>query len=87
MVQAIRLEIPKGFQLFIRLSVSDNINDVNSWKVEDSVKLVIKLKSLGVDFIDCSSGGNATYQNLKYGPGFQVPFASAIKQQAKILSG
>ncbi len=48
-----------------------------------------ELKAIGVDVIDCSSGGiagAATAAGVKRGLGFQVPFASAVKKQAGIAT-
>jgi 2,4-dienoyl-CoA reductase-like NADH-dependent reductase (Old Yellow Enzyme family) len=55
------------------------------WTIEDSVELAKRLKSIGVDVIDCSSGGlmgSATAARVKRFPGFQVPFAAQIKRES-----
>ena len=57
------------------------------WSIEDSVALARELKALGVDVIDCSSGGlmgSATAARVKRGPGFQVPFAERIRREAGV---
>lgn len=51
-----------------------------SWRSEDTVALAGILAEHGVDVIDVSSGGIDSRQKLKYGPGFQVPFAEAVKK-------
>lgn len=43
--------------------------------MEQTVRLGHLLKNVGVDVIDCSSGGNSPYQQIKAGLGYQVPFS------------
>lgn len=86
-VRAVQEEWPQDLPLFVRLSTTDWVPDENSWKLEDSVALARHLKALGVDLIDCSSGGNVPVQQIKPGPGYQTPFAQAIREQAGILTG
>ena len=45
------------------------------------------LKSEGVDFIDCSSGGNVAHARIPIGPGYQTPFAERVRRDAGILTG
>ena len=45
------------------------------------------LKTLGVDLIDASSGGLLPHIKIPLGPGYQVPFAEAIRKEAGILTG
>ncbi|MDQ3289664.1 MAG: NADH:flavin oxidoreductase/NADH oxidase [Bacteroidota bacterium] len=86
-VQAVQEVWPSDLPLFVRLSATDWVPDENSWKLEDSIELSRQLKESGVDLIDCSSGGNVPVQQIKPGPGYQTPFAQAIKEQAGILTG
>ncbi|QNF35532.1 NADH:flavin oxidoreductase/NADH oxidase [Adhaeribacter swui] len=86
-VQAVQEVWPTDLPLFVRLSATDWVPDENSWRLEDSVELARQLKTLGVDLIDCSSGGNVPVQQIKPGPGYQTPFAQAIRNQAGILTG
>ena len=84
---AIRSSIPDEIPLFFRVSSTDNI--ASGWSIEDSVKLASELKKVGVDVIDCSSGGisgSATAARGKRMPGYQVPFADKIKQDADIMT-
>jgi 2,4-dienoyl-CoA reductase-like NADH-dependent reductase (Old Yellow Enzyme family) len=62
--------------LLVRLSISDNHRD--GWAVEDSVVLVSKLKSIGVDVVDCSSGG---FDGAAFRPKalYQVPLSAEIR--------
>jgi 2,4-dienoyl-CoA reductase-like NADH-dependent reductase (Old Yellow Enzyme family) len=74
--------------LFVRISATDwaegpEKDDQGIWKqwgIEQSTILVGKLKELGVDLIDCSSGGNWSQQKIDVKPGYQVPFAVALKK-------
>jgi 2,4-dienoyl-CoA reductase-like NADH-dependent reductase (Old Yellow Enzyme family) len=75
---AVRHAIPEGMPLFIRISASDWVED--GWSVEDSIELVKVLKELGADLIDVSSGGNVYNAKITTGPGYQLPFASKIRE-------
>ena len=82
--EAVREVWPEENPLFVRISATDWTE--GGWSVEDSVRLAHLLKATGVDLIDCSSGGNVFDAKVIAGPGFQVPFADAVKQTG-ILSG
>jgi 2,4-dienoyl-CoA reductase-like NADH-dependent reductase (Old Yellow Enzyme family) len=84
-VKAIRREWPDSLPLFIRISASDWAD--GGWTIEDSVKLASILKPLGVDLVDCSSGGLVPYAKIELGPGYQVPFAERIRREVGILTG
>ena len=84
-IQSVQTVWPAELPLFVRISSSDWIE--GGWGIEDSVKLAQKLKSIGVDLIDCSSGGNIGHANIPVGPGYQVAFAKQIKEEAGILTG
>jgi 2,4-dienoyl-CoA reductase-like NADH-dependent reductase (Old Yellow Enzyme family) len=81
-VQEVRASIPVTTPLFVRISASDWTE--GGWTIEDSVQLSNGLKPLGVDLIDVSSGGNVHNAKIPLGPGYQVPFAEAIKHGASI---
>ncbi len=83
--ETVRKSIPASLPLFIRISASDWKE--NGWDAEQSVHLASWLKEIGVDLIDCSSGGNAADAVIPAGPGYQVPFAEKIKKEADILTG
>ena len=80
---AVRAVWPEGKPLLVRLSVSDWHPD--GWQVEDSVVLSRELKALGVDAIDCSSGG---FDGAKINAvaNYQVPFAKAVRDGAGIAT-
>jgi hypothetical protein len=70
--------------LAVRISASDWTD--GGWTVEDSVRLARVLKIVGVDLVDCSSGGATPDAKIPYGPGYQVPFAAAVRKQANIAT-
>ena len=71
--------------LFIRISATDWIN--GGWDIEQSVKLAGQLKQIGVDLIDCSSGGNVAHAEIPVGPGYQTAFAERIRREANVMTG
>lgn len=77
-VTTIREVWPKTHPLFVRLSASDWTP--GGWDIEQTVKLAVELRALGADLIDCSSGGNVEGAKIPVGPGYQVPFAAAVKK-------
>ena len=82
--KAVRSAIPTGTPLFVRISATDWVDD--GWNLVDSIELSSQLKSLGVDLIDVSTGGNVHNAPIKATPGFQVPFAAAIRTEAQIMT-
>jgi 2,4-dienoyl-CoA reductase-like NADH-dependent reductase (Old Yellow Enzyme family) len=76
---------PEKYPLLVRISASDWVK--GGWTIEDSVALAKKLGPLGVDLIDCSSGGNVPDAKIAVGPGYQVPFAARIRAEAKMRTG
>jgi len=83
-VEAIRGVWPSEKPLFVRLSSTDWIED--GWDGDDTVSLARELGAHGVDVVDCSSGGVAPQQQVKPGPGYQVPFASRVRHESGIAS-
>ena len=57
------------------------------WDLAQSVELCRKFKNVGVDLIDCSSGALVPYAKIPAGPGFQVPFAAAIRKEVGMPAG
>ena len=57
------------------------------WDVDESVELARLLRPLGVDLIDCSSGGLVPGARIPLAPGYQVPFAERIRREAGIATG
>jgi 2,4-dienoyl-CoA reductase-like NADH-dependent reductase (Old Yellow Enzyme family) len=86
-VAAARQEWPADLPLFVRLSCVDWV--AGGLTIADSVEISRMLKATGqVDLIDCSSGGLHAAQKIpSLHPGYQVPFAEAIRHQAGIPTG
>lgn len=84
LTEAIRSVWPARLPLFFRVSAVDGMG----WTIEDSIYLARLLKAAGVDVIDCSSGGmtsrSPTASQMQLAPGYQVPYAAAIRQQADV---
>jgi 2,4-dienoyl-CoA reductase-like NADH-dependent reductase (Old Yellow Enzyme family) len=76
---------PGHLPVFVRISASDWME--GGWDLEDSVELARQLKGVGIDFIDCSSGGLVPEAKPPFGPGFQTPFASAIRRETGLATG
>lgn len=83
-VKAVRKAIPASTPLFVRISATDWVDD--GWNLVDSIELSTQLKALGVDLVDVSTGGNVHNAPIKATPGFQVPFAAAIRAEAAIMT-
>jgi 2,4-dienoyl-CoA reductase-like NADH-dependent reductase (Old Yellow Enzyme family) len=83
--KAVRGVIPESSPLLARLSVTDWVE--GGWDLPQSIELSKGLKALGVDLIDCSSGANVPDAKIPVGPGFQVPFAEAIRREAAMATG
>ena len=81
-VRAVRAALSDSVPLFVRISASDWVPE--GWSIEESIELSRLLKDLGVDLVDVSSGGNLHNAPIKAVPGFQVPFATAIKEAVGI---
>ncbi len=84
-VSAVRSVWPEESPLFIRISATDWVE--GGWDVEQSVELARKLKPLGVDLVDCSSGGNVPHAKIPVGPGYQAQFAEQIRREAGVMTG
>jgi len=84
-VAGVRSSWPKELPLFLRISATDWVE--GGWDFDESVKLARQLKPIGVDLIDCSSGGNVPHANIPAGPGYQTAFANRIRREAEIMTG
>jgi len=86
-LDAVRGEWPDELPLWVRLSCTDWA--AGGLTIEDTVALCRRIAARGdVDLIDCSSGGVAADQRIpSLHPGYQVPFAEAVKHGAGIASG
>jgi 2,4-dienoyl-CoA reductase-like NADH-dependent reductase (Old Yellow Enzyme family) len=82
---ALREIWPEQQPLFVRISATDWKE--NGWDLEQSVELSRKLKELGTDLVDVSSGGAVPGVRIPAGPGYQVGFAASIRREAGIATG
>lgn len=83
-VDAVKSVWPAENPLFVRISSTDWTD--GGWTLEESVKLAYILKDMGVDLIDCSSGGNVFNAKIPVAPGYQVQFSDALRKTG-ILTG
>jgi 2,4-dienoyl-CoA reductase-like NADH-dependent reductase (Old Yellow Enzyme family) len=83
--KAVRDAVPETLPVFVRISATDWTE--GGWDVGQSVEFAKKLKEIGIDLIDVSSGGNVPAAKIEIGPGYQVPFAEAIRKEADIAVG
>ena len=84
-IRAVRSEWPGNLPLFLRISCTDWVE--GGWDLDQSVELSRRVRDLGVDLIDCSSGGASPDQRIALGPGYQVPFAERIRRETGMLTG
>jgi|SRR5579871_148110 len=84
-VDAVRGVWPERLPLFVRVSATDWT--AGGWDIEQTVELARRLKTRGVDLVDCSSGGLVHDQQIVLGPGYQVPFAERVRREAGIATG
>lgn len=85
-VSAVREVWPENYPLFVRISATDWLEG-DAWDADQSVELAKMIGPLGVDLIDCSSGGIAPGAKIPVGPGYQVPFAERVRRESGILTG
>jgi 2,4-dienoyl-CoA reductase-like NADH-dependent reductase (Old Yellow Enzyme family) len=81
-VERVRSLMPEAMPLFVRISATDWVE--GGWDIEQVVELAKRLKVLGVDLIDVSSGGMVPYARIPMAKGYQVPFARRIREGADI---
>ena len=83
--QAVRAIWPQDLPVFARISATDWVD--GGWDIEQSIQLARWLKQAGIDLVDCSSGGLTADARIPVGPGFQTPFAEAIRRAAALPTG
>lgn len=82
--RAVRNAVPEKLPVFVRISATDWAD--GGWDLEQSVEFCKLLKEIGIDLIDCSSGGLVPYAQIQLGPNYQVPFAAEIREKAGIAT-
>jgi 2,4-dienoyl-CoA reductase-like NADH-dependent reductase (Old Yellow Enzyme family) len=83
--ELVRKTWPDHLPLFVRISASDWAD--GGWDLAQSIEFAKRLRDLGVDLIDCSSGGAVPGAKIELGPGYHVPFARAIRAEAGVATG
>ncbi len=82
---AVRKLVPTDLPVFVRISGTDWAD--GGWEIDQSVVLATRLKELGIDLIDVSSGGLVPKARIAVGRGYQVPFARKIRCEAGVMTG
>jgi 2,4-dienoyl-CoA reductase-like NADH-dependent reductase (Old Yellow Enzyme family) len=96
--KAVRAVWPDHLPLFARISATDWAGgpeeleligtdrrpSAKGWNIHDSISLCEELQKVGVDLIDCSSGGTLAKAKIPSGPGYQTPFAEQIRKTVGI---
>ncbi len=82
--EAVRAVWPSEKPLFVRISATDWVTD--GWDLEQTTLAAKLLGELGVDLIDCSSGGTVSDAKIPTGPGYQVEFAEHIRKNANVAT-
>jgi 2,4-dienoyl-CoA reductase-like NADH-dependent reductase (Old Yellow Enzyme family) len=82
--EAVRAAFPASKPVGIRVSATDWMD--HGWDLEQTIALVRELVHRGVDWVDVSSGGISPQQKLVVGPGYQVPFAEAIRRATGVVT-
>ncbi|EJN60245.1 NADH:flavin oxidoreductase/NADH oxidase [Halogranum rubrum] len=85
---AVREVWPDDKPVFVRISATDWLPDRESWDLDQSVELAPQLAEAGADLVDVSAGGIHPDQQIpNSGPGYQIPYAEAIKENTGIAVG
>jgi 2,4-dienoyl-CoA reductase-like NADH-dependent reductase (Old Yellow Enzyme family) len=79
---AVRAAFPAGKPVGVRVSATDWVE--GGWDLEQTIAFAKALKRRGVDWIDASSGGVSPNQRVQPAPGYQTPFAQALKEAAGV---
>lgn len=80
----VRKTVPESLPVFVRISATDWTD--GGWDLPQSVEFAKELKELGVDLIDCSTGGLVPDAKIPVAANFQVPFAAEIREEAQIAT-
>jgi 2,4-dienoyl-CoA reductase-like NADH-dependent reductase (Old Yellow Enzyme family) len=83
--ERVRMLVPAELPVFVRISATDWAD--GGWDADQSVVLARHLKDLGIDLIDCSSGGLVPRARIPVGKGYQVAFARKIREEARMMTG
>lgn len=82
--EAVREAFPQHKPIGVRVSATDWVE--GGWDLAQTIRYARELKARGADWIDASSGGVSPRQKIALGPGYQVPFAEAIRREAGVAT-
>jgi 2,4-dienoyl-CoA reductase-like NADH-dependent reductase (Old Yellow Enzyme family) len=100
--KAVRNVWPNNLPVFVRISATDWLetfdeqddelqdkiqSDDLGWTLRQSVALAALLRDVGVDLVDCSSGGNVAQVKIPTGAGYQTAFAARIRRDTGVATG
>lgn len=80
----VRAIVPENLPVFVRISATDWTD--GGWDLEQSIEFCRRLKEIGIDLIDVSTGGNVPDAKIPVAPGYQVRFAAEIRRQVGIAT-
>jgi len=83
-VAAVRTVWPDTLPLVLRVSATDWVE--GGWTIDETVELARRVGDLGVDLVDCSSGGNTPDAQIPVGPAYQTPFAARVRRETGVMS-
>lgn len=81
---AVREAFPARYPVIVRISATDWVE--GGWDLEQSIVFCRELQKIGIDMIDCSSGGLVAHAKVPVAPGYQVLFAASIKKEVGIAT-
>jgi NADPH2 dehydrogenase len=82
--EAVRAAFPADKPVGLRVSATDWVE--GGWDLPQTIEFARELKKLDIDWIDVSSGGVSPLQKIALGPGYQVPFAQAVKDATGVTT-
>ena len=81
---AVRAAFPNNKPVGVKVSATDGVE--GGWDLAQTIEYARELKKRGVDWIDASSGGASPLQKIPLSPGYQVPFAQAIREATGVTT-
>jgi 2,4-dienoyl-CoA reductase-like NADH-dependent reductase (Old Yellow Enzyme family) len=81
---AVRAVVPDAMPVLVRVSATDWVE--GGWTPDETVELARALRGLGVDLVDCSSGGLVPYAKVPAAPGYQVGFAERVRREGAVAT-
>jgi 2,4-dienoyl-CoA reductase-like NADH-dependent reductase (Old Yellow Enzyme family) len=81
---AVRAVVPAGKPVGVKVSATDWVE--GGWDIEQTIEFARELQKRGVDWVDVSSAGVSPLQKIPLSPGYQVPFAEAVKKATGVTT-